>query len=58
MHDRALDNALETERRLGIDLFGSGHLWRVVFDEIGQRLAQIVNIGRASAQYFGGAGVV
>ena len=58
MHDGALDDALKTERGLGIDFFGACNLRRVVFDEIGQRLAQIVDIGRASAQHFGGAGVV
>ena len=58
MHDGALDDALKTERGLGIDFFGACNLRRVVFDEIGQRLAQIVDVGRASAQHFGGAGVV
>ena len=58
MHDGALDNALKTKRGLGIDFFGTRDLRCVVFDEIGQRFAQIVDIGGASAQHFGGAGVV
>ena len=58
MHDGALDDALKTKRGLGIDFFGTSDLRRVVFDEISQRLTQIVYVGRAGAQHFGGAGVV
>jgi hypothetical protein len=43
---------------LGIDFFCAGDLRRVVFDEIGQRFAQIVDVGGASAKHFGRAGVV
>ena len=58
MHDGALDNALKTKRGLGIDFFGACDLRCVVFDEIGQRLTQIVDIGGAGAQHLGRAGVV
>ena len=58
MHDGALNDALETQRGLGIDVFGTGDLRRVVLDEGQQRLAQVINIGRAGAQHLGGAGVV
>ncbi len=58
MHDGALNHALKTQRWLRIDLIDTSDLWGVVFDEVGQRTAQIINVGRASAQHFGGAGVV
>ena len=58
MHDGALDNALKSQSGLGIDFLCACNLRGVVFDEIGQRLTQIVNIGGASAQHLGGAGVV
>jgi hypothetical protein len=58
VHDGALDHALETQRGLGVHLVGAGHLRRVVLDEVGQRLAQVVDVGRAGAQHLGRAGVV
>ena len=58
MHDGALDHALKSQCGLGINFLSAGNLRGVVFDEIGQRLTQIVNIGGAGAQHFGGAGVV
>ncbi len=58
MHDGALDDALETQRRLGVHIVGSGDLRGVVLDEVGQRLAQIIHIGRTGTQHFGSAGVV
>ena len=58
MHDGALDHTLETQGGLGVHLFGTGHLGRVVLDEVAQGLAQIVYVGGASAEHFCGAGVV
>ncbi len=58
MHDRALDHALETECRLGVDLVGAADGGRVLLDEAGQALAQVVDVGRAGAQHLGGRRVV
>ncbi len=58
MHDRALDHALEAERRLGVDLVGAAHRRRVLLDEADQALAQVLEIGRAGAQHLGGRRVV
>jgi len=58
VHDGALDHALETQGGLGVHVIGARHLGGVVFDEIGQRLAQVVDVGRAGAQHLRGAGVV
>jgi len=58
VHDGALDHALEAQRGLGVHLVGPGHLGRVVFDEVRQGLAQLINFGRTGAQHVGGAGVV
>jgi len=58
MHDGALNHTLEAQCRLRVDLFGTRDLRRVVFDEVRERFAQIVDVGRAGAQHFGGTGVV
>ena len=58
MHDGALDHTLKTQSGLGIHLICASHLGRVVFDEIGQRFAQVIDVGRASTQNFCGTGVV
>ena len=58
VHDGALNHPLKAQGGLGIDLFGTANLRGVVFDEIGQRSTQIVQIGGAGPQHFGGAGVV
>jgi len=58
VHDRALDHTLEAERRLGVDLARAGHGRGVVTDEIGQGLAQVVDIDRACTQDFSGRGIV
>ena len=58
MHDGALDHTLETQRGLRVDVVGACHLRRVVLDEIGKRLAQIIHIGRTGAQHFSRTGVV
>ena len=58
MHDGALDDALKTQRGLGVHIVIARHLRGVVLDEIGKRLAQVINIGRAGTQHFGSTGVV
>ena len=58
VHDRALDDALEAERRLGVDLVGAADRRRVFLDEAEQALAQVVEVGRAGAQHLGGRRVV
>ncbi|MPM23802.1 hypothetical protein SDC9_70276 [bioreactor metagenome] len=58
VHDGALDHPLETQRGLRVHLIGAGNLRGVVFDEIGERSAQIINVCGARAQHFGCAGVV
>jgi hypothetical protein len=58
MHDRALDHPLEPEGGLRVDLFGARHDRRVLLDEGGQALAQVVDVGRAGAQHFGGRRIV
>ena len=45
MHDGALNHTLKTQRGLCVNLFGARHLWGVVSDEVGERLAQIVDVG-------------
>ena len=52
MHDGALDHALEAQRRLSIHFIRAGHRRRIVGDEVGQRLAQVIDIDRASTQHF------
>ena len=49
MHDGALDDTLKAQRGLGIDFVCASDLRRVVLDEIGQGLAQIVDVGGAGA---------
>ena len=58
MHDGALNHTLKAKRWLGVNFVRTGDLRRVVFDEVGKRFAQVVNIGRTSAKNFCGAGVV
>ena len=58
MHDGALNDPLETQRGLRVHLVGTRHLWRVVLDEVRQRCAQILDVGRTCAQHLGGTGVV
>jgi hypothetical protein len=58
VHDGALDHALETQRRLGVDLARAGHGRGVVTDEVGQRFAQVFNVDGAGAQHFGSRRVV
>jgi hypothetical protein len=58
VHDGALDHPLKTQRRLRVNLFIAAHGGRVFLDEGGQALAQVVDVGRARAQHFGGRRVV
>jgi len=58
VHDGALDDALKTQGGLGVHLFGASHLRGVVLDEVGQGGAQVVDVGGASTQHLGRAGVV
>ena len=58
VHDRALDDALEAQRRLRVDLVGAADGGRVFLDEAEQALAQVVEVGRAGAQHLGGRRVV
>ena len=58
MHDGALNDTLETKRRLGINIVTSGHLRCVVLDEIGKRLPQVIDIGGTRTQHFGRTWVV
>ena len=45
MHDGTLNHTLKAQRGLGIHLIGASHLGRVVFDEIGKRFAQVIDVG-------------
>ena len=58
MHDGALDDALEAQRRLRVHLLGARDGGRVFLDEGDQALAQVVDVGRAGAQHLGGRRVV
>jgi len=58
MHDRALDHALEAERRLCVDFFVAADGGRVLLDERRQALAQVLDVGRAGAQHLGRRRVV
>ena len=58
MHDRALDDALEAERRLRVDLVGAADGGRVFLDEADQALPQVVEVRRAGAKHLGSRRVV
>ena len=58
VHDRALDNALKAERRLGVNLACARHGRCVVTDKISQRFSQILNIDSTGTQHFRGRWVV
>ena len=58
MHDGALDDALEAQRRLGVDVFAAGDRRRVLADELAEVLAQIVDIRAHRAQHFSGRGII
>ena len=58
MHDGTLDDALKAQCGLGIYIIQAGHLWRIVFNEVGQGFAKVVHIGRTRPQNFGRARVI
>ena len=58
MQDGTLDHALKAQSGLGIHLGFTSDPGRMALDEIGQLLAQIIDVGRASAQHFRRRGVV
>lgn len=58
MQDGALDHALKAQRGLGFHFIGARYQRRVLFDEFGQVLAQLIQVGAAGAQHIGGRGVV
>ncbi len=58
VHDGALNDALESQRGLGVHIVRTRHDGGVFLDERGQAFAQIVQIRRASAQHLGGRRVV
>jgi hypothetical protein len=58
MQDGALDDALEAQGRLGVDFVAAGDGGRVLADEVGQFLAQVVDVGGAGPQHLGGRWVV
>ncbi len=58
VQDGALDDALEPERGLRVDLAGAGDGGRVLHHEVGERLLQLVDLGRAGLQDLGGGRVV
>ncbi len=58
MQDRALDDALETERGLGIDFLGARDRGSVRGDEVSERFPQFLDVGSAGAQHFRGRRIV
>jgi hypothetical protein len=58
VHDGALNHPLKAQRGLGIHIVSARYLGRVVFDEMGERLAQIIDLRCAGAQHLCGAGVI
>src|SRR5205807_1734938 len=53
-----LDDALETQRRLGVHLVVAADHGRVFLDELRQAFAQVIEVGGAGAQHLRGARVV
>ena len=45
VHDGALNHALKTQRGLGVHVFGAGQGGVVLFDEVEQPRAQVVDVG-------------
>ena len=58
VHDGALDHALESQRRLGVDLVVATDRGCVLLDEGRQALPQVFDVGRTGAQHFGRRRVV
>ena len=57
VQDGALDHALKAQRRLGVDLVARDDR-RVLVDEIGEQLAQLLDVRRARTQHLGGRRIV
>ncbi len=57
MQDGALDHALKAQRGLGVHLV-AGDDRRVLVDEVGEQLAQLLDVGGAGAQHLGRRRVV
>jgi hypothetical protein len=55
---RALDHALETDGRLGVDLAARGELGHVFLEEGAQAAAQFLDVAAAGAQHARGGGIV
>ena len=51
MHDGALDDTLESQRRLRVDLRASGDHRGVFGDELAQALAKFVHVGGAGLEH-------
>src|SRR5882762_8056534 len=58
VQDRPLDDALETQRRLGIDFLGARDRGGVRGDEVSERFPQLLDVGGAGAQHFRGRRIV
>ena len=58
MHDRALNHALEAQRRLGIDFGAAWDDRRVLSHELTQITPQLFDIDNARAQHFVGSCIV
>ena len=58
MHDGPLNDPLKAKRGLGINIIGPLDDWRVIRDKLGERLAQIIHVGRAGLQNLGSRGVI
>jgi len=58
VQDRALNDALKAERRLGVDFAIRRNARRLLADMLRQLLAQLVHVGAAGAQDLGGGRVV
>jgi hypothetical protein len=52
VHDCALNHALETQCRLRVHFAGARHRRCIVVNEVGQCLAQVINIDCASSEHF------
>jgi len=58
MHDGPLNDPLKAKCRLGINIIGPLDDWRVVRNELGERFAQIIHVGRAGLEDLGCRGVI
>jgi hypothetical protein len=58
VQDGALDDALEAQRRLGVDFLDILDLGCVFIDEVGQFATQLLDVGRAGFQHLSRRGIV